>query len=128
MSCNKSKQGRKRYCLSDFRHRIVILKGEIVSTEDEYTVSNDMTVLTCRAKLKTTGGSSFYNGVSITDNPTHKFTIPFVKNIPIEKNYIIELRSEYYSIENIINENEDNLYLIITANKRGSKEQKANWR
>lgn len=128
MSCNKSRQGRKKYCLSDFRHRIQILKGSVISTEGEYDVDNSQVVLTCRAKIKTTGGTPYYNGISTETSPTHKFTIPFVKSIPIEKNYMILLNSEYYNIENVMNENEDNLYLIITANKTGNQSQKANWR
>jgi len=128
MSCNKTRQGRKRYCLSDFRHRIQILKGNIISTTGDYDVSNTEPVLTCRAKVKTTSGTSYYNGVSMDNTPSHKFTVPFVKNISIEKNYMILMNGDYYNIDNVINENEDNLYFIISANKTGSQTKEANWR
>lgn len=128
MGCNKTRQGQKRYCLSDFRHKVKILKGSIIPSEGDYDVANSQVVLTCRAKVKTIGGSSYYNGVSVETSPTHKFIVPFVKGIAIEKNYMILMNSEYYNIENIANENEDNLYFIITANKTGNQSEKANWR
>ena len=127
MACKRTKQNRKRYCLSDFRHTISIFAGEIVPTIGDYNVTNDKSIITCRAKVKTTSGQSYFNGVNTGDEISHVITIPFTSTL-IEKNYMLLMNDNYYNIDNVTNENEDNLYLVLRCSKRGERSKEANWR
>ena len=127
MACKKSKQGKKRYCIGDFRHSIKIISGSMVSTEGDYDVDNNNTILTTRAVIKTSSGIPYFAGTSMGTSPTHTFIIRYT-TIPIEKNYIIECKGNYYHIESIRNDNEDDLYIIINASKRGVATNEANWK
>ena len=126
MACKKTKNEKKRYCLGDFRHSIRILNGKTFATTGDYDVENN-TILSTRAIVKTTSGSVFHNGVVIQTDTTHKFTIRFTQT-QISKNYMILFKEEYYNIESIENENEDSLYLIIRASKRGDSKKESAWR
>ena len=128
MSCKKTRQSRKKFCISDFRHNVKIYRGSIIATSGQYTVDNCQLILSCRAKVKTTGGSSFYGQVALDNAPTHKFTVPYVKDISIERNYVIEMNKEYYNIDDVTNLDEDNIYFVISAVKKGSIKKEANWR
>ena len=125
MACRKTKSGRKKYCIGDFRHHVKIIDPEILETKECHDISNDDIVLQTKAKLKTSSGIQSFNGVSIDTGTTHKFTIRYT-SATIEKRFMILHKGNLYKIESVENENEDDLYLIIQASKGGDKDLSAN--
>jgi hypothetical protein len=88
-------------------------------------VDNTNFILSVNAKLKTGSGFKPFNGVNIESAVTHTFTIRYV-DLVIESRFMIWFNGEFYHIDNIINKDEDNLYLIFKATKRGEDTFEAN--
>jgi hypothetical protein len=126
MACSTSRNKKKKYCISSFRHYIRVIDSQISPADESYTVDNTDFVLSGKAIIKTSSGISFSNGVNIDTGITHTFIIRYV-NIPIEKNFMIWKDGEFYRIESIENIDEDNQYLKIKASKRGTDDLGANF-
>lgn len=125
MSCRKTRSGKKKYCLADFRHPIKIIDPDILESADCYDISNDDIFLQTRAMVKTSSGIQFFNGVSVDTGITHTFTIRYT-SATIETRYMILMNGNFYKIESVENKDEDSLYLVIKASKRGDKDIGAN--
>ncbi len=118
MGCKSVRNPKKMHCLADFRHFISIIDAEISPAENSYEVDNTDIVLSIKAKVKTLSQFQVMNGINIGSDATHRFTIRYTNTV-IEKNFMILFHGDLYRIESSINENEDNLFIVIDANKRG---------
>lgn len=129
MACNGArKQGKKIYCLSDFRHSIRIFTPDIESTEGDYIATDKNEIVKARAKIITRSGGEFFNGTAMQETSSHHFIIRFI-GLSFSKNDIIQYRNANYKILSIENENEDSKFLKFRASKLGdgTVQQESNW-
>lgn len=126
MGCKKVRNPKRIHCLADFRHFIKIIDAEIIPNQKSYELDNSDIILQVKAKVKTVSPFSTMNGVNVDTGVTHQFVIRFIAGIKIQKNFMILFNSELYRIETVVNENEDNLFIIIRCSKRGNVSLGAN--
>ena len=129
MGCKSVRNTRRKHCLADFRKFIKIIDSEIMPSGDgSYAVDNSDIITQLKASVKTRSPFAMINGVSIDTGITHRFVVRYMDSLVelLEKNSMILMDGDFYRVEAFTNENEDGLFLLIDASKRGKASIGAN--
>lgn len=124
MACRKISKKADKVCIGDLKKSIKIINRAIEPADVSHTM--DFTdFVSAYARIDTTKGNPFFNGVNIEDFPSHVFYIRY--GFTVEKNYTLEYASNYYNVLDVENLNEENRFLKISCVKNGPKSNQANW-
>lgn len=116
-----------KICIADLDKRVQVLKRSIVAPLGQSVYvnvtslearHNFQTVSTVWAAIKNIKGDAILDSVSTNDIPTHWFYMRYREDI--DKDNWLSFKNEYYRILEVVNFQEDNLFLQIKTIKTGS--------
>lgn len=125
--CVKLQSQQIQICTGDLNRKITVNVRSLTSpTGTGVDFNENMTVLkTVWAMIKTVGGAQVFDGTNITKTVTHNFYIRYMANVTFE-NWIL-YNNQYYDLLGVQNINEQNQYMLLQANLRGTSTLPVNY-
>jgi SPP1 family predicted phage head-tail adaptor len=126
-NCTPIKTKPFRVCTGDLKWPIVVNTRSITpptndSVDYEEVFTSPMTVY---AMIETVYGETVFDGTNTEKVITHKFYIRYVSDLTFEE--WVLFRDKYYDIINVENLNEENRFMLINANIRGTSSLDVNF-
>lgn len=114
-------------CTGDLNRKITINVRNITSPSGVGVDFNEnFTVLkTVWAMVKTLSGQAVFDGTNTTKAVTHNFYIRYIPGVTFE-NWVL-YNNQYYDILDVQNLNEQNQYILLQANLRGTSALPVNY-
>ncbi len=127
-SCERKRFSKKKICVGDLRHVIVIQSRSLSDAKigDNEPEEIFATVLKTRAGIRTLegmfSGAAVFQGLNIEDRPTHTFTVvrgKITEAVETGNNFIFYDQRRFRIVRRTLS-NEDPYYVDIQCQERGS--------
>jgi head-tail adaptor len=125
--CTKVQRSRKTICSGALRETI-ILKTRTQQAPKTNTASASIRFdcsRSIKAMVDTKTGVDTFDGTNTNSLFTHEFTIRYLSDVDVQNS--IEYNCKFFSVERIVNINEENRYLILICSERGTTDNKVNF-
>lgn len=115
----------KKICPSDFKHKILIQSRELLpdNTSVDFHL-NFIDGVNAWASIQTTRGREYVGQVNTETGNTHIFIMRYIPNITSQ--HWILYKEKRYDVADVENIDENNRYLRLRCNERGTKDLNRN--
>lgn len=127
VNCTPIKTKPFRICAGDLRHRIVINTRSILPNQSNGVDFNESFTdpKVVYSMIETVDGETIFDATNVEQVVTHHFYIRFMKNLTFE-GWVL-YKQKYYDILGVENLNEEDRFMLIRANLRGTELKPVNF-
>ena len=127
MKCERINIKNRKVCYGDLNRKIVIETRSIKppSDDDDFDYGQEFTESqTVWATVQTTSGKDIFDGANMIGTATHLFFIKYISGLTSES--MITWQNEKYRILRLENLDENNEFVKLYCNIRGTKDNEVN--